>query len=74
MDTFFVDGNLVDCLKRTISPVRMTIQAGKIKSIDPTESSNIDFSLPFIVPGFIDAHCHFLGLGLQQQKVDFSSF
>jgi adenine deaminase len=36
----------------------MTIQAGKIKSIDPTESSNIDFSLPFIVPGFIDAHVH----------------
>jgi adenine deaminase len=58
MDTFFIDGNLVDCLKRTISPVRMTIQAGKIKSIDPTESSNIDFSLPFIVPGFIDAHVH----------------
>lgn len=23
-----------------------------------------------IVPGFIDAHCHFFGLGLQQQKVD----
>lgn len=58
MDTFFVDGNLVDCLKRTIIPVRMTIQAGKIKSIDPTESSNIDFSLPFIIPGFIDAHVH----------------
>ena len=58
MDTFFVDGNLVDCLKRTISPVRMTIQAGKIKSIEPTESSNIDFSLPFIIPGFIDAHVH----------------
>ena len=58
MDTFFVDGNLVDCLKRTIIPVRMIIQAGKIKSIDPTESSNIDFSLPFIIPGFIDAHVH----------------
>ena len=24
-----------------------------------------------IVPGLIDAHCHFYGLGLQQQKVDF---
>jgi len=23
-----------------------------------------------IVPGFIDAHCHFFGLGLQQQKVE----
>ncbi len=25
-----------------------------------------------IIPGFIDAHCHFLGLGMQQQKVDLS--
>jgi len=25
-----------------------------------------------VVPGFIDAHCHFFGLGLQQQKVDLS--
>lgn len=58
MDAFFVDGNLVDCLKRTICPVRITIQAGKIISIEPAESSNIDFSLPFIIPGFIDAHVH----------------
>ncbi len=25
-----------------------------------------------ILPGFIDAHCHFFGLGLQQQKVELS--
>ena len=58
MDAIFIDGNLVDCRNRTISPVRLTIQAGKIKSIEPTESLNIDSSLPFIIPGFIDAHVH----------------
>jgi adenine deaminase len=58
MDAFFIDGNLVDCRNRTISPVRLTIQEGKIKSIEPTESLNIDSTLPFIIPGFIDAHVH----------------
>ena len=34
------------------------------------ESSNIeDANGKTIVPGFIDAHCHFLGLGLNQQAV-----
>ena len=30
----------------------------------------IDAKGKTIVPGFIDAHCHFFGLGLQQQKVE----
>ncbi len=30
----------------------------------------IDAKNQTIVPGLIDAHCHFYGLGLQQQKVD----
>ncbi|MDD7914806.1 amidohydrolase [Polaribacter ponticola] len=30
----------------------------------------IDAKNQTIVPGFIDAHCHFYGLGLQQQKVN----
>lgn len=30
----------------------------------------IDANGKTIVPGLIDAHCHFYGLGLQQQKVD----
>lgn len=58
MDAFFIVGNLVDCLSRTISPVKMTILAGRIQSVEPIESSNIDPSLPFIIPGFIDAHVH----------------
>ena len=30
----------------------------------------IDAKNKAVFPGFIDAHCHFYGLGLQQQKVD----
>ena len=33
-------------------------------------AKTIDAQGKTIVPGFIDAHCHFYGLGLQQQKVD----
>lgn len=58
MDALFVVGNLVDCLSRTISPVRMTIHEGKIIAIDAIGSLNIDPTLPFIIPGFIDAHVH----------------
>lgn len=58
MDALLVVGNLVDCYSRSISPVRMKIYAGKIESIEPIGSSNIDPALPFIVPGFIDAHVH----------------
>ncbi len=33
-------------------------------------SDTLDVEGKTIVPGLIDAHCHFYGLGLQQQKVD----
>ncbi|MBS3993589.1 MAG: amidohydrolase [Bacteroidetes bacterium] len=35
-----------------------------------TSKTIIDAEGKTIVPGLIDAHCHFYGLGLQQQKVD----
>jgi len=35
-----------------------------------TALQTIDAKYKTILPGFIDAHCHFYGLGLQQQKVD----
>jgi predicted amidohydrolase YtcJ len=37
-----------------------------------TSATIIDAKNQTIVPGLIDAHCHFFGLGLQQQKVDLS--
>lgn len=35
-------------------------------------TQTIDANNQAVFPGFIDAHCHFYGLGLQQQKVDLS--
>ncbi len=35
-----------------------------------TSNNNLDAKGQTIVPGFIDAHCHFYGLGLNQQIVD----
>lgn len=35
-----------------------------------TTANTLDAGGKTIVPGLIDAHCHFYGLGLQQQKVD----
>ncbi len=35
-----------------------------------TFTDSVDAQGKTIVPGLIDAHCHFYGLGLQQQKVD----
>jgi adenine deaminase len=58
MDLACIKGNMVDSMNRTIIPVTMNFQFGKIVSIQATESSNIDPALPFIIPGFIDAHVH----------------
>jgi len=35
-----------------------------------TSLNTVDANNGAIYPGFIDAHCHFYGLGLQQQKVN----
>jgi predicted amidohydrolase YtcJ len=48
------------------------LDVGSSKDISAKyESSNtIDVNGQTVVPGFIDAHCHFLGLGFNQQAVD----
>jgi predicted amidohydrolase YtcJ len=48
------------------------IAVGSSKEIKANYKSKntIDAKKQTIVPGLIDAHCHFYGLGLQQQKVD----
>lgn len=52
-----VTGNLVDIASRAIYPANIHIAEGKIASIEPSgETSNA--ALPFITPGFVDAHVH----------------
>ncbi|HET8839763.1 MAG TPA: amidohydrolase [Flavobacteriaceae bacterium] len=58
----------------------MAIKNGKIIAVGKSEEiqqkysskSTLNAKGKTILPGLIDAHCHFFGLGLQQQKVDVS--
>lgn len=47
--------NLVDIPNRKISPVKVSIEGGKITQIQEIQP---DKELPFLMPGFIDAHVH----------------
>ncbi|MBQ4805096.1 amidohydrolase [Aquimarina sp. MMG015] len=48
------------------------IAVGNLEEVSKTYSftDSIDAKGKTVVPGLIDAHCHFYGLGLQQQKVN----
>ncbi|SHJ59928.1 amidohydrolase [Aquimarina spongiae] len=54
------------------------IKDGKFVAVGSTEeilytytsTKTVDAAGKTILPGLIDAHCHFYGLGMQQQKVD----
>ena len=56
------------------------VKAGKIIDVGTSLEIQTKYTSTFIndvqgktvVPGFIDAHCHFYALGLQQQKVELS--
>ena len=56
MSSFEVTGQLVDLHQRQIYHACIRIEAGRIKSIDPT--ANKISEGPFILPGFIDSHVH----------------
>ncbi|MCE2847768.1 MAG: adenine deaminase [bacterium] len=58
MNHFTIRGNLVDCLSRSLSPASIEVREGRIQVIEMLEGISSDPSLPFIIPGFIDAHVH----------------
>ncbi|WP_373523133.1 adenine deaminase [Aquiflexum sp.] len=55
MNDLYISGQLVDIPKRTIYCAEAKIENGLIVSIQKTRQDN---SLPFILPGFVDAHVH----------------
>src|SRR6187402_2140017 len=59
-----IKGQLVDIFAEKIYPAEVVLEDGKILSIEPLEaltepSADLDpGTLPYILPGFIDAHVH----------------
>ena len=49
-----ISGNIVDVVKRTVSKGIVTIENGRIKSIEPAD----EVDDRFIIPGLVDAHIH----------------
>ena len=58
MASFTITGNLVNCITRSLSPSAILVEQGKIISIEPVGGSSPNPDLPYIMPGFIDAHVH----------------
>jgi adenine deaminase len=57
MSSFSVSGNFVDIHHKKIYPATVTVENGKIISIQPYNQLT-DKPLNYILPGFIDSHVH----------------
>ncbi|SNR77525.1 amidohydrolase [Lutibacter flavus] len=77
-DTTIINANIYTVNNNFDKAEAIAIKDGKIIAVGTNEEIQNTYASTFtnnvqgktIVPGFIDAHCHFYGLGLQQQKVD----
>jgi adenine deaminase/very-short-patch-repair endonuclease len=57
MHSFTISGNLVDVHQQRIYPAQITVENGKIISIQPVNQPT-DQLINYILPGFIDSHVH----------------
>ncbi|WP_341220937.1 amidohydrolase [Polaribacter atrinae] len=79
-DLIVINSNTYTVNEQFEKAAAFAIKDGKFIAIGTSEeiqekykSKNIiDAKNQTIVPGLIDAHCHFYGMGMQQQKVDVS--
>lgn len=54
-----ITGNIVDIFQQKVYPATVTIVNGKINTIDRVAfTGNINPQLPYLLPGFTDAHVH----------------
>ena len=58
MSVQLITGKLVDCFSHRSSPVILGIENGRIVSIEDCPEAEKNTHLPYILPGFIDAHVH----------------
>ena len=55
---FSLQANVIDLFANTIAPAVVHVADGRIRAIEPTGASAPDTSLPYALPGFVDAHVH----------------
>ncbi|HEX8428540.1 adenine deaminase [Hymenobacter sp.] len=55
---FSLQANVIDLFANTIAPAVVHVADGRIRAIEPTGASEPDPSLPYALPGFVDAHVH----------------
>ena len=78
VDTIIINANIYTVNENFDKAEAFAIKDGKIVAVGTSEEIESKYASTYtndakgktILPGFIDAHCHFYGLGLQQQKVD----
>lgn len=78
VDTIVINANIYTVNDNFDKAEAFAIKDGKIVAVGTSQEIQAKYAATYvndakgktIVPGFIDAHCHFFGLGLQQQKVD----
>ncbi|MDB5235917.1 MAG: adenosine deaminase, partial [Hymenobacter sp.] len=56
--SFSLIANVVDVFARSIQPAIILVEAGRIAAIAPTDDPTPDPALPYVLPGFVDAHVH----------------
>ncbi|MBF9143682.1 adenine deaminase [Hymenobacter properus] len=55
---FSLTANVVDVFARSIQPAIVSVEGGRIASIAPIAEAEADSALPYVLPGFVDAHVH----------------
>ena len=78
VDLIIHNGNIVSVTEDSLIFDAMAIKSGRIIAIGKEQqilnkysaAESIDLQLDWVYPGFIDAHCHFLGYGISLQQLE----
>jgi len=71
MDVVIYNGTILTMSSQAAKAV--SVENGRICSLEKTEAKReIDLEGKTLIPGFIDCHCHFIGMGLKLLNVDLS--
>ena len=69
MKSFLCSGLWAGPVRGVLPPSKISISGGRIMDISPSADTH---SHLFVIPGFVDAHCHFIWSGLESLYLDLS--